>query len=1158
MAMNDRRGGSRRIFIIILSALTAVTTACLALLRNSIGQSLSVLLGYVILFMSSVLMNLCIAGSTDETKRTALLVFSLGILVFFLGGMIHILFSDDETEYTATPSVAEAHITEHPAEVIGTADDETGIQVADEKDEAYITPIITEPHEMSGSTEETEEPLSHSLDEDYHNDEGPLQSTDPFVAADSEEKASAPAAPEMYFTITDITEDEPVAEEIIFEPPPVPEEITVAETEEESVSPQPAAAETVEAIEVETESEIAETEIVTGISDENEGFAKTETAAEETSEESSADSFDYDSYYADFFADFYVQGRDDMLLEDGIYYMDISINGNNVGSIETEVVDGEAAISKAEFNSYIYGSVEDVLVDNIMDYEGRYLPLDYIASFGVGASFNPNTFVIDIVFSASDMPLQILSIGGGSSRRNSFRPISDGISLDPAIFVLRTRWDFSGSIGSFIDSPYDTLRFTLSSDNTGRINDVYFDFNYSLDFAPDDFNFRMGSYRFYKDFEDSMIRLSWGNVSSDVLSPSGRAFGVRFDRSYAYGGPNAQRRSHLERMLLIDKTSEVIVYNEGREIYRRTLDPGNYRLRDFTLYTGANTITIRVVPLDGSAPSEQTIDIMYSSSLLAPGEVYYGASLVSGRNVSRTKSSRPGVLSIPLGREYLEYDWRNVVLSGYVEAGLTDSLTIHSTLALQNYPEGRRGWNPRVRLNTELTHANILGTTRYNINIGEYMGNDGFMELPRLYARVSHQVSTGWTPISSLNLSFAYSNPEENRLAGRHRFSFSGGLSGRLGFMNWSTSASASLNSDSLDAFSWSTAGTLSFSLSRYFWISASASLSGTGFESPRAFGRVYATVRFGKGSVSASSNFSSIAVSANAYTDNHSFSAGIEASDPLNFNSYRGSADYSYTGKWVGVSIGANADNGFRDGSADFSLSTSTVFADGMFAAGEYIPQNFLLVRQYGALRGNELSAGSAGDSRTEILNQIFGTAVYTGLSTGRGTAFSLYSTSDDSFSGPSIFNINVPPNSEYGYILRLSAEDLYSVSGIVELPDGSVWRNGASPLYAYSEEAGEIKLEQTDNYVFTDGTGRFTVSDLAAGMYAFDVSYGDTWLLAIFEASSVDEGKSGMQIVSPAAEEDSVELPEPYSGVIIFTLDDVLSSNEFWAMLYPEEVAV
>ena len=1155
-----RRGNARRVIIISCSAAIAGLSVLL-MFHEHMGRGLSIAAGYAILLLSAVLMNTLLRRSAADTRRMVLLVFLLSILVIVISSIFIILFrnggeienaSEERQEIIIeTPELGMDDVIRDEYEIAQKEDDDT----YSEENDITLTETLPGTDNQSDDGTATESGMVSSVLSSEANSTEPLPAEETSPEPQSENVDAIVRKDAVSYESVSEAEDTTVDEAVLLSDAgskecadnlsdiPSSDDSLSSESEEiscsgtESVPSAPSLFSIISAVDMGSLP-------VGGMPAEDVSSASTSEQADET--ENAAASAAEDN----FFADFFVQGRDDIALEDGIYYMNLSINGSYVGTIETLVTDNHAAISRDGFYSYVYGSVEDMLVDSICSLDEPYLPLDYIGSFGIGTSFDPAGYEIKIEFSASDMPVQVLSIRG-SGRRQVFRPITGGMMLDPAVFVLRTKWELSARAGSFRYSPSDMLGFTFSSDNSGRIGTVYFDFNYSFAFTSHDFDFRMGSYRFYKDFEDEMIRLSWGNVSPDVLTPIGRSFGVRFDRSYSYAGPDVLRKSHLEKMLLIEKSSEVIIYNEGREIFRRTLEPGNYRLRDFVLYTGANTITIRIEPLDGSEPAEQTVDIMYSSSLLAPGEIYYGASFVSGREVARYIR---GTFSIPFGDEYVSYDWRNVVLSAYLEAGITHSLTMHTALALQNYPVRGMEWNPRVKLNTELTHANVLGTTRYNLNVGEYMGSDGRMESPRVYARIGHQVSTGWTPVSSLNLSFTYSNPEENRRDDRHRFSLSGGLSGRLGFMSWSTTASGTLYTDIPDDFTWSVSGTMSFSLSRYFWLSASMTLSGYGDHEPGVYGRVYATLRFGKGSATVSTDFHGISASAGVYSGPHSFSASASTYDPSERDTYRASADYSYTGKWLDFSFGADSYAGFRDGSADFSVSTTSVFADGMFAVGSYIPENFLLIRQYGALKGNDITAGSAGSSASEVLDSSFGTSVYTGLSTGRGSAFSLYSTEEDSFSGPAIFDVNVPPSGEYGYVLRLRADDRYSVSGTVMLPDGSAWRNGSSPLYRYSENAGGAELEKSEMYLFTDGTGRFVLSDLSEGLYAFDVDYDGEWFLAVFSVEETEEGSAWMQIVDQSGIS-SDDVPSPYAGIIRYTSGGVLSGDEFWAMLYPEE---
>ena len=149
----------------------------------------------------------------------------------------------------------------------------------------------------------------------------------------------------------------------------------------------------------------------------------------------------------------------------------------------------------------------------------------------------------------------------------------------------------------------------------------------------------------------------------------------------------------------------------------------------------------------------------------------------------------------------------------------------------------------------------------------------------------------------------------------------------------------------------------------------------------------------------------------------------------------------------------------------------------------------------------------------------------------------------------------MNVPPSDLYGYVLRLHAESKYAVTGVVMLPNENPWINGSSPLYRYSvSETGEVVLEQTEIYVFTDIQGRFIISDLEPGTYALDVNFGKEWRLAVFEAQDLPDNASNIQVL---VQSDSFEiggsLPEIYSDSIGFDFNTVMTGTEFWNMVYP-----
>ena len=862
---------------------------------------------------------------------------------------------------------------------------------------------------------------------------------------------------------------------------------------------------------------------------------------------------------ADFWASFYVAGQDELALEDGFYYMDLYINDNITGNIETLVESGNAFISSRELYSYISENVVSSLVDSIFESGVDYISLNSLEVLGIKTAFNSSEFEIRLTFSTSDMPIQILSVRG-TPRHSTFHPIAGGIWLDPAVFVLRSNFSFNARLSRLQHfDPQNSMRLSFSSSNTGRLYDLNFNFSYYMNFGADYFDFSLGTYSFYIDFEEPMIRLSFGNVASGVLSPSGRAVGIRFDRSYAYGASDVSRSSQTETLLVVEKHSEVTIFNEGKEIFRRTLDPGRYRLQDFILYTGANEILIRVEPLDGSPAQETVMNVNYSSALIAPGDFYFGGSLVTGRSTVIGNNVRPNTLRIPVGDgEYYEYDWRNITASFYLRTGLSESMSISTSFGIQNIPDVDYAWNPRMKLNTEITHANILGTTRYTLNLDEQYDDNRTFGVPCIYAHIGHQVSTGWTPLSSLSLGFTYTNPQESGREDGHRLSLSTSLSGRFGLLSWSSSFSGTVYTDKMNELSWSQSNTISMNLSRNFWLSGSLMFSGNP-QQTNMYGRLYATIRFDGGSVSASSSTDDLSVSASYRTGNHSLSSAFNINNfSDDVSSYSINAGYNYSGKYFNLGASMDSDIMFENTNLQMSLSTSSVFADGMFALGASIPTNFLLIRQDGALKENSLSLGSPGTSSALELDSTFGTYMYTGLSSSRGSAFSLYSTGDDSFSSSGVFDINIPESDRFGYVLRIDADETYSVAGYAQA-NGTIWSNGSSPVYSYSvDENGNAVLGATDIYVFTDTDGLFVLSGIEEGTYAFDMNIRGEWYLAVFTIES-DVPSASVQILTVGTERVDSVLPDVYSGSCVFKVTDILSNDEFWMMIYPEmEVAV
>ena len=1185
MSAEKRRDAIRRILIIAFSSTTVAGTGILALWRG-IGQGLSVLIGYVILLASSALISAFMSGSSENARRTAALIFSVGILVVTLGFIGHYLFYGSSGEGGSHDG-----LTWRPPGPPG--DESTAADKEKESDSSSVTLYAVD----SDSQPEPRAAVPPDSTENQHDrpeHQGQNESSIPvFVpsvpsfiepTAICDDSTGVPSAPFFVEPVTAVTLA--ASEELVAASSPVsmpdipsvpvfiePSAVVSVPTEAPAVPSVPegmfsiiTSVDTGSIPAVPVISDIPG-ETATEVTD-NTGVYEPEVIVEAVAADAEAEpvSDSTDDFFAgmspdeaEFWASFYIEGENDLTFEDGTYYMALYINGTDVGDVTVEMISDEANLVADELRSIIGETVTKSAYDRIFAENTSLISLTYLESCGVRAELDSASYAINLTFDPEDMPVRILSISGRSSVRRSARPIADGLDLQPAVFTLASDYSLTARVGNFRGKPWhDTLSFTFSSSNSARLWDLYLDFNYSMDFSYDYFSFRFGSYRFYYDFPDAAIRLSFGNVSSRLFSPSGTTVGIQFEKSYSYARPGYTRPSQFEQVLVIEKTSEVTVYNEGRQIYRSTLDIGTYSLRDFVLYTGANKILVRVEPLDGSEPTEIEFDILYSSSLLAPGEVLYGGSFVTGRRiVSNSSSMLDGAFRIPIGGgTSLEYDPRNLVLSGYIRAGLSESLTLDTTAAVQNQPTEVSGLRINAKTAFELTHANVLGTTRYNLNITERAADNGSWGMPGFYAGIGHQVSTGWSPLSSFSIGANWASPEETGVDNRHRIALNASISGRIGLMSWSLSGTGTVLTDSIMRSSWNTSLSTSFTLSSSLWLTASMSVGGRVDSSPSITGRIGATLRFGNTGVNASAGLSDAYVTARYSKGRHSASVTGRTSSYTDWNRASLDASYSYAGNYVDVSAGVNASRSFNTIGADITLSTSTLFADGLLAFTANKPSNYVLMSQSGALKGNSISIGSPGSSAMEGVKSTFGVSLYDRLPSSEASdSFIVYSQGDSSFSSFSSFGVNIPASRRKGYVLRLSAEERYAVSGEVFLPDGTPYLNGASPMYEVDIVDGVAEFTTTDGYIFTDTDGRFTTDSLLPGLYGFDVMYGDEWILALFEVTDRPEDLDRIQCVVQGNLMDDITIPDIYSGYVMFTLDSLMTSDEFFSMIFGGE---
>ena len=323
----------------------------------------------------------------------------------------------------------------------------------------------------------------------------------------------------------------------------------------------------------------------------------------------------YDPWADFFFSD------EDLALDDGIYYFTLYVNDFEEGDVEVLVENGEVYISASELSDYIYAYLEPESAERIFGGDYDYYSVDYLNYVGVDAWADTNFFEYYITISSTDMPVTRISIKGNNSK-TVVRPISGAVTIDPVNYYVISSYSVSASTSGKTGRTFlDNLSISLSSNNSFRFFDLYGSFSWSVSGTYNSMRFSWGSYSFYRDIEDWSLRLRFGNVSPDSFSPSGTSIGLRVDKSSQYAGESDGTDDKNQRQIVLDRDSDVVVYNGDREIFRRTLSAGRYILHDFILYSGTNEIRIVITPTDGTEGYEESFTITYSSSLLDVGEV---------------------------------------------------------------------------------------------------------------------------------------------------------------------------------------------------------------------------------------------------------------------------------------------------------------------------------------------------------------------------------------------------------------------------------------------------------------------------------------------------------------------------------------------------------
>lgn len=845
-----------------------------------------------------------------------------------------------------------------------------------------------------------------------------------------------------------------------------------------------------------------------------------------------------DDPWADFFF-----SDDELSLEDGIYYFSLYINSTYYSDIEVSVEDNAVYVSKEELKNALYSLLSEDSIYRIFDTESEYLSIQYLNEKGLSASYDNYLYEYYVEISSEDLPLTRLSIRG-KNKASAARPIAGATVVNPVSFYLMSSYSLSltSSIKNYsFSSSSFALRFYSS--NTFRIKDVLGSFNWSLYYGGNKWSFNWGQYNFYYDITKNESRIYWGNVSPDNYSPSGTSIGVRYDKSSQYKLSNTN--STHEEEILIEKDSDVIVYNEEKEIYRKRLQKGRYILEDFILYTGANKIRIEIKPLDGTKEEVREFNINYASSLLDKGELYYGAAFAFSRRVVSSEKERNSLqLDVPfINGKALRYDIRDFALSSYLQYGLTREMSISLSFGLKNSPLKDTNIALNVKALGELTFADSFGVGKVNFTLTKPYKKDA-----QIYLRISQQFLSSHSVLKGSSLSLSYTSPNNWSEKEKHNFALSFTYSGSFKKMGYSVGLSYSFYPYDINSSSLYLTPSLSFMLGKVnLSLSSSFHLYGNGKTALTS--RVSASFRVGEVSNNLSSSLSDLSVSSSYSKDGNSLYFGAKTQDLKDMKNTSLTFDLSSSlFDLFSYSVGVRSEDvTLKNVNLSLVLNTATVFADGLFSLSETIPSSFLLIKTG---RENTVSVAAAGNSSPTIVSGYIGNSLYRGLNSN-GTSLSIYLENENTLSDVESYDYFFSGGKNLGYAITLERKESYTVFGKVEI-DGGLWTNGSSPLYKVSRENGEIELLETDDYVFTDRRGYFVLSSLSLGEYAFDVKIKNNWVLYTFTIDSSFSSSKITELVNNSREESN---NPTYIYVQKLINDRKITADEFWSLLYGDE---
>ncbi len=875
----------------------------------------------------------------------------------------------------------------------------------------------------------------------------------------------------------------------------------------------------------------------------------------------------------DFWADFYVAGEEDpTLFEGGAYYVPLYVNDEYATDITVFFEEEELFIDLAELEEIVASSLIPKVKKALFDTEDESISLQTLNDLGIDGYYDYQKFELYIYFPTWMLPKRVLSINRTGLTRYSMYQMSGTTTLVRPIFSMHSNLSIYSSIS------WDTTRdfainwpslFTLQSQSSFNLFDVAFDFSFlihpgrgyssftdSWSSNIDDYITFNGIQGFY-DITDKSIRIKFGNVN-DYLGLSKERIGIGVEKRYNYGDVKPKNHQYNTEVTL-EEASVVEVFINEKSVYRRELLPGIYELKDFAFDQGVNNGRIEITPLDNPDGKREVIfDIDYDSRLMAKGDRLYAVGVSTPISNPLKPSFRISQNS-GISHEFTASYDLNTNLTAF-------TLGINLIYAT---PIGTLAGNIDMSLNEPLGfgYAFSSGYSFPNKKENPFIGNFSFSFSFSSASFTQSINSFSGSPGASLDGTFGFSG----RIGDFFRYTLSTGL-------GWLTHLSDISLRSSLS---------MGLSLIPNLSITGSLNVSKQPGVNANLTYQMGGNYTFNKNlTVSASSDLKTNTYISgsfkpfNSEKDNIRFNvSGLKFSDLLD---HQGGLYYSHVGRAYSLAISQQYSSRFTRFSTSLSLATAIAYADGLFGIARNIGDNFLLVRPKGAMKNQKIAVTRTMTTDPERLSSLFGTSIYTSLSSHSENNLVVYGIGDELLSSSESFIFNLSPKPRQGFAVRVSSELAFSVVGnILKSPSSAYESYSAELVKVVTEADGEETFVVDETlYLFTDENGFYFISGLSEGEYQFSIFLPGTleedppidirftirpedeeenlvYVLDTFIASEVQQvlDQEAFEILLGNSVEDPLL---GFDGIYRIDIIDSMSENEFWDSYYPKRLVL